>query len=321
MLGNCTGNGTKVSGVTSPDVITSLTNGTTYYYMMTCVNAAGESACSSEVSGTPNVTVTVPGAPTSVAATAGNTQNTITWSAPSSGGTVTSYNLYWKSGSSMSGNCTGNGTKVSGVTSPDVITSLTNGTTYYYMLTAVNATGEGTCSSEVTATPVAIPVQQGGYSGTLTASSVGQTGPSGGIDVIMQNYPLTASTITEAKIENYYAQGGGGHPTTAWIRFKVWRLSSGTYTLIGTTPEISMQTTIGLQTYTFTGITCQTGDLLGFSTNAAGTGSPYGSVDALNSGSGTWYSENGDITSGTLTQSGMTSHTTYQNMQIQFWGN
>jgi hypothetical protein len=175
MSGNCTGNGTKVSGVTSPDVITSLTNGTIYYYMMTCVNAAGESACSSEVSGTPNVTVSVPGAPTSVAATAGNAQNTITWSAPSSGGTATSYNLYWKSGSSMSGNCTGNGTKVSGVTSPDVITSLTNGTTYYYMLTAVNATGEGACSNEASATPAASAVNYTAFtnvgSGFTVASS------------------------------------------------------------------------------------------------------------------------------------------------------
>src|SRR5271157_5275615 len=92
----------------------------------------------------------VPAAPTGVSATAGNTQNTVTWTASSGS---TSCNLYWKSGSSMSGNCTGNGTKVSGVTSPDVITSLTNGTTYYYMLTAANSTGEGACSSEVSVTP------------------------------------------------------------------------------------------------------------------------------------------------------------------------
>ena len=92
----------------------------------------------------------VPAAPTGVSATAGNAQNTVTWSASSGS---TSCNLYWKSGSSMSGNCTGNGTKISGVTSPDVITSLTNGTTYYYMLTCVNAAGESSCSSEVSATP------------------------------------------------------------------------------------------------------------------------------------------------------------------------
>ena len=153
MSGNCTGNGTKVTDVTSPDVITSLTNGTTYYYMLTCQNAVGESSCSSEVSGTPNVTVTVPGAPTSVAATAGNAQNTITWSAPSTGGTPTSYNLYWST-TDMGSTCS-SGSKVTGVSSPNIITSLTNGTKYYYMLTAQNSAGEGACSSEVSATPTA----------------------------------------------------------------------------------------------------------------------------------------------------------------------
>ncbi len=234
-----------------------------------------------------------------------------------SGGTPSSYNLYW-SNTDMGSNCLA-GTNVPNVSSPDVITSLTNGVTYFYMLQAINSAGASNCSAEVSATPIGIPVQQGGYSGTLTASSIGQTGATGGTDFIIQNYSLTASTITEAKIENYYAQGGGGHPTTAWISFKVWRLSGQVYTLIGATPHISMQTTVGLQTYTFTGITCQTGDLIGFSTNADGTETPYGSIDAL-SGSSTWYSENGDITSGTLTQSGMTLHATYSNMQIQFWG-
>ena len=185
MSGNCTGNGTKVSGVTSPDVIGSLTNGTTYYYMLTCQNAAGESACSSEVSGTPNVTVTIPGAPTSVAATAGNTQNTITWSAPSTGGTPTSYNLYWST-TDMGSTCS-SGTKITGVTSPDVITSLTNGTTYYYMLTAVNATGEGACSAEVNATPATVAQDFSTYtkvgsgftvvsSTSITFSSLSNTG-------------------------------------------------------------------------------------------------------------------------------------------------
>jgi hypothetical protein len=217
----------------------------------------------------------------------------------------------------MSGDCTGNGTKVTGVTSPDVITSLTNGTTYYYMLTCQNAAGESHCSAEVFSAPTL--TQQGGYSGTLTASINGQTGSSGGTDTIMQNYSLTASTITEAKIENHLATSGG-NGTTAWIRFKVWRLSGGVYTLIGTTPEISMQTTNGLQTYTFTGIACQTGDLIGFSTNAGGSTSPYSDVDTLG-GSGTWYYKVGDITSGTVAQSDMTALTTYSNMQIQFWGN
>ena len=50
----------------------------------------------------------VPAAPTGVSATAGNAQNTVTWSASSG---ATSCNLYWKSGSAMSGNLPETGRK------------------------------------------------------------------------------------------------------------------------------------------------------------------------------------------------------------------
>lgn len=90
-----------------------------------------------------------PAAPGGVSATAGNTQNTITWSASSG---ATSYNLYW---STTTGVTTSNGTQITGVTSPYTHTSLTNGTAYYYIVTAVNATGESVASSQVTATPAA----------------------------------------------------------------------------------------------------------------------------------------------------------------------
>ncbi|MGP8154358.1 MAG: fibronectin type III domain-containing protein [Smithella sp.] len=313
---SCKTAGTKVSGVTSPDVITSLTAGTEYFYEITAANSAGEGICSSEVNGTPTAALAAPGAPTSITATAGNAQITLTWSSPSSGGAVSQYNVGC---STTSGSETFS--TYTNVTSPYTYTGLTNGTLYYCKVQAQNASGTA-LSSEVNATPNIF--QQGGYSGTLTASSVGASGQgaSGGTDWIMQNYSLTASTITKAKIENYYANAGGaGSSASSWIVFKVWRLSGGVYTLIGSSGHIAMQTTAGLQTYTFTGITCQTGDLLGFSLNAVGTGdSPYdGSVDTL-TGSGTYYSENGDITSGTLAQSSMTSHVTYSNIQIQFWG-
>jgi hypothetical protein len=311
MSGNCTGNGTKVTGVTSPDVIGSLTNGTAYYYMVTCQNSAGESACSAEVNATPTG-VTAPGSPTSVAAVAGNTQFTPTWAAPSSGGTPSQYNVWY----STSSNTELSGTEVANTTSGTPVTGLTNGTTYYIKVQSQNSAGT-TLSSEVLATPVPVPVQQGGYSGTLTASTIGDVNQGGsGTDFIMQNYPLTASTITEAKIENYRATS-----TTAWIAFKVWRLSGGIYTLIGDTGHISMQTTSGIQTYTFTGITCQTGDLIGYATNAGGGPSPYGQIDALSGSGNRYYKASSDITSGAITQGSMTLLTTYANVQIQFFGN
>lgn len=48
--------GTKVSGVTSPYIDTGRTNDTTYYYVVTAINTAGESGESTEVSATPSLT-------------------------------------------------------------------------------------------------------------------------------------------------------------------------------------------------------------------------------------------------------------------------
>jgi hypothetical protein len=51
--------GTRIAGVTSPYVHAGRPNGTPCYYVVTAVNAAGESAASSEVSATPAMAVGV----------------------------------------------------------------------------------------------------------------------------------------------------------------------------------------------------------------------------------------------------------------------
>ncbi|MGK5094867.1 SUMF1/EgtB/PvdO family nonheme iron enzyme, partial [Deltaproteobacteria bacterium TL4] len=77
----------------------------------------------------------------------GDSQNTLTWSSVTG---AASYNLYW---STTTGVTTSDGTKISGVTSPYTHTSLTNGTAYYYILTAVNIAGESSASTEVSMIP------------------------------------------------------------------------------------------------------------------------------------------------------------------------
>jgi fibronectin type 3 domain-containing protein len=157
--------GTKIENVTSPYAHTGLTNGTTYYYVVTAVNAGGESAESAEVSATPQVPA--PGAPTGVSATAGNGQVTISWSAVTG---ATSYNLYW---GTTTGVTKTNGTKVAGVTNPYVHTGRTNGTPYFYVVTAVNAGGESAESAQVGATPqVPAPSAPTGVSATAGNSQV-----------------------------------------------------------------------------------------------------------------------------------------------------
>lgn len=139
-------NGTKVAGVTSPYVKTGLAAGTTYYFIVTAVNAVGESAASAQAQASTNpAPPALPAAPAGVTATGGVSQVTLSWS-PVSG--ATSYNLYW---STTTGVTKTSGTKITNAVSPYVQTGLAAGTTYYYVVTAVSSAGEGTASTQASA--------------------------------------------------------------------------------------------------------------------------------------------------------------------------
>ena len=137
-----------VSGLTSPAYTnTSLTNGTAYFYFVRAVNAGGTSANSSEASASP---LPPPAAPANLVATAGDTQIALTWS-PSA--TATSYAVL-RSTASGSGYVS----IASGLTSPAYSDSgLTNGTAYFYVVTATNLGGTSAHSSEASATPLPPP--------------------------------------------------------------------------------------------------------------------------------------------------------------------
>jgi len=138
--------GTRIAGVTAPYIHSGLTNGTAYYYVVTAQNSAGESAVSAEVSATP--APQPPPAPDGVSAAPGDSQNTVSWNTVSG---ATSYNIYWQS---TSGVTKASGTKIADVTTPYAHIGLTNGTTYYYIVTAANGNGESVASLEASATPV-----------------------------------------------------------------------------------------------------------------------------------------------------------------------
>jgi hypothetical protein len=106
-----------------------------------------------------NASPGITSAPTGATATASNGQVNISWNAVSG---ATSYNIYW---STTSGVTKTSGTKITGATSPYSHTGLTNGTTYYYIVTAVNSSGESVASVQVSATPTA--------SGTGTHTAIG----------------------------------------------------------------------------------------------------------------------------------------------------
>lgn len=140
--GVTTTNSTKLTGVTSGSTITPLSNGTTYYFVVSAVNLGGESPLSSEKSAKPAAALQAPGNPANVVVTAGTGQATVTWAAV---GVATSYNIYYlqSSASSVLGaDVVAGGTKITNVTSPQVVTGLTSGSRYYFVVTAVNAGGE-----------------------------------------------------------------------------------------------------------------------------------------------------------------------------------
>jgi lysophospholipase L1-like esterase len=139
------GNGSKIANAVSPYTHEGLTNGTTYYYVITTVNQRGESIESEEESATPDQG-NVPSAPTGVTVVAGNRQAVISWTAVSG---AASYNLFRSASPDVSSK---NGTKVTGVTSPYTDMGLTQNATYYYVVTAVNGYGESADSAKASVT-------------------------------------------------------------------------------------------------------------------------------------------------------------------------
>jgi cellulose 1,4-beta-cellobiosidase len=125
---------------------TGLTNGTKYFYLVSAVNSGGESANSSEVNATPTAPAVPPPTPTGLQVTAGNAQVSLSWNASAG---ATSYNVK----RSTAGGGPFSATLASPAVTNYIDTAVTNGTTYYYVVSAVNASGESANSAQASATP------------------------------------------------------------------------------------------------------------------------------------------------------------------------
>ena len=144
-----------------------LADGTTYYYKVSAINSAGEGARSSEASAT---TFSAPSQPSSITAVGALRSITISWSAPASdgGSAVSSYKLYRGSSPTSLSLLATLGTVYSYVDS-----SLTDGTTYYYKVSAINVIGEGTATAVVsTTTDTVVPGPPQGLIATASSESV-----------------------------------------------------------------------------------------------------------------------------------------------------
>ena len=154
-------------------------------------------------SGIPNT----PAAPTSLVATAGDGQATISFTAGSSGASAITNYEYSLDGTTYS--------SIGVTTSPATVTGLTNGTTYSIYLRAVNTQGSGTASSSVSVTPVASNTGGGGDSSsnnTVIATPIINTSVSGKNRFITwdqsQNLVLTTYNKTTKKTKELTLSGG-----------------------------------------------------------------------------------------------------------------
>ena len=145
--GVTTATGTKVGNLTGTTYTqTGLTNGSTYFYIVTAVGLGGESLPSVQTSAKP--TAPVAAAPGALTASPGNAQASLAWTASSG---AVNYNIYYGTSSALS---IATGTKVGSLSGPPyTITGLTNGTLYYFLVTAVNTGGESPASVIASATP------------------------------------------------------------------------------------------------------------------------------------------------------------------------
>ena len=177
------------TGSASPINIAGLTNGIAYTFTVIATNSAGAglaSAASNSV--TPTSGLTVAGPPTAATATAGNTQASVSFSAPASNGgaAITSYTVTSSPGSLTA----------SGAASPLTVTGLTNGTAYTFTVTATNSVGvsfASAASNSVTpATTPGAPTAAAATAGNAQAS-VSFSAPASNGGAVITSYTVTSS--------------------------------------------------------------------------------------------------------------------------------
>ena len=143
--------GQTASGSTSPVSVAGLTTGDSYTFTVTAANAFGTGPSSAPSN---QITVkNVPSAPTLQSAGAGDGEVLLSWNAPTSigGSPVMGYDIFVGTTSNGESSAPLSGSPVDG--SPVLVTGLTDGVTYYFKVTALNALGGSGLSNEVSAVP------------------------------------------------------------------------------------------------------------------------------------------------------------------------
>lgn len=120
-----------------------VTNGSTYYYVVQAVNSVGTSGNSNQASVTPHAP---PASPTNLGALPGNAVVSLSWTGSTN---AASYNVFRSTVSGGPFAAIANGVTTTSYSNAGVV----NGTTYYYVVQAVNSAGTSGNSNQVSATP------------------------------------------------------------------------------------------------------------------------------------------------------------------------
>ena len=190
---------------TTSCTITGLTNGTSYTVYVTATNGAGLTSPASYTASI--LPAAAPSAPQSLVATGTNSSAALAWTAPSTsnGASSSSYQVQYSTDGSVWNTFTP-ATPLSGTTATTSVTGLSNGTSYYFRVAAINTAGTGAyeyatsnTSSPGTATLVgtvpSAPTLTGIF-GQVSNSATSMTFDSSGNAYVVSSVAGTVTKIT-----------------------------------------------------------------------------------------------------------------------------
>jgi titin len=211
-----------------------LLDGVTYYFTVRALNAVGTSSASNVASVIP---ASAPGAPNHVTAYRGKASVGLRWIAPDNtgGSAITGFNVYKGTTSGGESTTPVNASPLPATAVSYTATGLTNGTTYFFKVKAVNAVGAGSYSGQASAAaaatapppwPASLTAKAGVASAALTWTAPASTG---------------GSAITGYNV--YKATSPGGEPNTP-VNSSPLAATARTFTVTGLSNAVQYYFTV-----------------------------------------------------------------------------